>query len=486
MKIDDMTEGKSPCWDGYEKVPGKKDYEKGSCRKKTTEDGRQTAGAAVKRSNAAYERNLRRAKAMMKKGFDAKTAARNHDVKVKDLEEANLKEYHDLHTFDWPNEDMQGHAINAIRHEFHPYDAIDHIASLASKEDWEWINDHREELYAMFSSYVYVSESKLDERFDVGANYVLTKSVHQIMQEVERALPDLQPYGIKSRVLHEIDKILYDSIIDLNQPSTRREHGLEEDQIDYDAFRGKGTERWVVTYSYGAGRGGQQTRTMGVVGIPQGSTEDDVKKRFTKRMKGKKFISAEKTGIVEKEGDNLGKGVKAFRKSAQNTDPRMIKYKLMLSGADFIEKIAADPTGKATLGDRAFAQMMKALGIPAEGKLQHRIAKKLVASGDYKKAVNLDKNLVAYSDNEIKDMYKRYIVDGESHVVTEKEGGMSDKERKAYNRKNGSNLKRAQPGGGKRRTSYCARSKGQMDMHNIDCRKDPDKPICKARRDWNC
>jgi len=70
--------------------------------------------------------------------------------------------------------------------------------------------------------------------------------------------------------------------------------------------------------------------------------------------------------------------------------------------------------------------------------------------------------------------------------VEEKEGGMSDKERKAYNRKHGSNLKRAQPGGGKRRTSYCARSKGQMDDHNIDCRKTPDKPICKARRDWNC
>lgn len=28
----------SVCWDGYEKVPGKKNYEKGSCRKKTTEE----------------------------------------------------------------------------------------------------------------------------------------------------------------------------------------------------------------------------------------------------------------------------------------------------------------------------------------------------------------------------------------------------------------------------------------------------------------
>lgn len=37
---DELTkESKSPCWDGYEKVPGKKDFEKGSCRKKKTNEG---------------------------------------------------------------------------------------------------------------------------------------------------------------------------------------------------------------------------------------------------------------------------------------------------------------------------------------------------------------------------------------------------------------------------------------------------------------
>lgn len=82
--------------------------------------------------------------------------------------------------------------------------------------------------------------------------------------------------------------------------------------------------------------------------------------------------------------------------------------------------------------------------------------------------------------------YEKGSCQKEKRKVSEKEGGMSDKERRAYNRKHGSNLKRAQPSGGKRRTSYCARSKGQMDMHDIDCRTDPDKPICKARRDWNC
>ena len=29
-----LTEKKGPCWDGYERVPGTKEYEKGSCRKK--------------------------------------------------------------------------------------------------------------------------------------------------------------------------------------------------------------------------------------------------------------------------------------------------------------------------------------------------------------------------------------------------------------------------------------------------------------------
>ena len=38
----------------------------------------------------------------------------------------------------------------------------------------------------------------------------------------------------------------------------------------------------------------------------------------------------------------------------------------------------------------------------------------------------------------------------------------------------------------KRRKSFCARSLGQKNMHNIDCTKTPDKAICKARKRWNC
>ena len=73
------------------------------------------------------------------------------------------------------------------------------------------------------------------------------------------------------------------------------------------------------------------------------------------------------------------------------------------------------------------------------------------------------------------------------HFLTAKEGaGMTEAGRRAYNRETGGNLKAPQPGGGKRRDSYCARSRGQMKMHNIDCSKTPDKRICAARRRWKC
>lgn len=65
-------------------------------------------------------------------------------------------------------------------------------------------------------------------------------------------------------------------------------------------------------------------------------------------------------------------------------------------------------------------------------------------------------------------------------------GGLTEAGRKAYNKATGSNLKPPQPEGGARQKSFCARSKGQAEMHNIDCRKDPNKRICKARKRWNC
>ena len=75
----------------------------------------------------------------------------------------------------------------------------------------------------------------------------------------------------------------------------------------------------------------------------------------------------------------------------------------------------------------------------------------------------------------------------------DKVDGLSQKAVKAYRRDNpGSKLQTAvtekNPTGKRknRRKSYCSRSEGQMKMHNISCSSEPKKPICKARRRWNC
>ena len=75
----------------------------------------------------------------------------------------------------------------------------------------------------------------------------------------------------------------------------------------------------------------------------------------------------------------------------------------------------------------------------------------------------------------------------------DKTDGLSQKAVDAYRSENpGSKLQTAvtekKPTGkrAKRQNSFCSRSEGQKNMHNIDCTKTPDKPICKARRRWNC
>ena len=65
-------------------------------------------------------------------------------------------------------------------------------------------------------------------------------------------------------------------------------------------------------------------------------------------------------------------------------------------------------------------------------------------------------------------------------------GGLNEKGRKSYEKENpGSDLKRPQPEGGKRRDSYCARSAGQMKKFP-KAAKDPNSRLRKARRKWNC
>lgn len=73
------------------------------------------------------------------------------------------------------------------------------------------------------------------------------------------------------------------------------------------------------------------------------------------------------------------------------------------------------------------------------------------------------------------------------------EGGLNAKGRAYFKNKEGSNLKppvsakeaAKSPKKAARRKSFCARSKGQMEMYP-EAAKDPNSRLRKARRKWEC
>ena len=66
-------------------------------------------------------------------------------------------------------------------------------------------------------------------------------------------------------------------------------------------------------------------------------------------------------------------------------------------------------------------------------------------------------------------------------------GGLTAAGRKKYNKETGSNLKAPQPGGGKRKKSFCARMKGMKKKRtSTKTARDPNSRINKALRKWKC
>jgi hypothetical protein len=78
---------------------------------------------------------------------------------------------------------------------------------------------------------------------------------------------------------------------------------------------------------------------------------------------------------------------------------------------------------------------------------------------------------------------KRKGVSLRSEHKSEK-GGLTEKGRKYYNAKTGSNLKRPQPGGGSRKRSFCARMSGVKGPLK-DAKGRPTRKALALRR-WKC
>lgn len=179
-----------------------------------------------------------------------------------------------------------------------------------------------------------------------------------------------------------------------------------------------------------------------------------------KDMKKRAGISESKTmgslrAGVKKAMGNLKHGegeeyTKNFRDHGQ---------KLMRKGAD--RKNAHAMTKKAfgesvQVGD--LLEWKSDSGVKYCGEIVEMIGSRAVVDMNGVKVVRKITNADFLGEDDSPSLKKKHKSD---------KGGLAKKGRDYYNRKTGSNLKRPQPEGGKRKDSYCARSKGQQEDHNI-------------------
>ena len=205
-------------------------------------------------------------------------------------------------------------------------------------------------------------------------------------------------------------------------------------------------------------------------------------KKGTKKMFGKTYnncVKKEETEIEEKKDPcwDTHKQV-GMKKKGGKMVPNCVPKEEKQIGGDNLKKLAgkatkrvdADVDGDVDTKDMKSAETGEFVPSPTGKKLKPKVR---FEQSDWRTDLGEDWQKVNKSD---------------------KTDGMSQKAVNAYRRENpGSKLKTAVTGNpkkgskdAKRRSSYCSRSEGQKDMHNIDCSKTPDKAICKARRRWKC
>lgn len=140
--------------------------------------------------------------------------------------------------------------------------------------------------------------------------------------------------------------------------------------------------------------------------------------------------------------------------------------------------------------------------VAPEGSTNRKTYLKAFGKSDVELSVYEDDSIEILFGQDVSDSYEAalantMLLSGYEELIEKKEwspkkehksekGGLTEAGRKSYNKATGGNLKAPQPEGGPRKRSFCARNKGQIRMHNIDCKKDPDKRACKARRRWKC
>jgi len=233
-------------------------------------------------------------------------------------------------------------------------------------------------------------------------------------------------------------------------------------------------------------------------------------KKGTKKMFGKTYNNCVKKEEVEEIGEGkYSSSVRATYGGKTETFPKEI-YKKKAKKVEVKEGDEAKHTPtKSDLESKIGGGNLKKLSKKASTRIDYdvdgdvdpndKVEKKTGEYGEqlptpFGKFRTGDSKKVKVKKEEFSDWRAELDEDWQKVNKSDKTDGMSPAAVKAYRRENpGSKLKTAvtgdpKPGSkdAKRRKSFCARSKGQQDMHNIDCSKTPDKPVCKARRRWKC
>ena len=244
-------------------------------------------------------------------------------------------------------------------------------------------------------------------------------------------------------------------------------------------------------------------------------------KKGTKKMFGKVVNNCvKKEEFVDEAKDDTDIGEKTGEKVPRKNISDANRYKMEKRRRENLKKRPGDAPGDSKL-IRALRDKAKETGNYAEEKEESKVGggnlKKLTAKAVRRVDADVDGDVdtddmkssetgvfVPSPDGKkkLKPKVKFEQSDWKSELGEDwqksnrKDGvdGMSQKSVNAYKRENpGSKLQTAVTGNPKkgskdadRRKNYCRRSKGQQDMHNIDCSKTPDKKICKARRRWKC
>jgi len=110
-----------------------------------------------KRSREANVKKLKKHNGDFEKRYGKDAESVMYAVATKRAKGESVNEAHQIN---WPYEDMEDHAYNAIRHGMHAYDAFGHVYSMA-KDTYQrdWLQDNKDDIIKMFASYGLQTES---------------------------------------------------------------------------------------------------------------------------------------------------------------------------------------------------------------------------------------------------------------------------------------------------------------------------------------